>query len=112
MNGSLPAELGSLTLLTKLNLGGNYLSGAVPPAALEGWRLLQHLDLEVNGFEGSLPGPLCDIMPDLQHLSLRFNRFSGPLRLGNCSQIVSITVANNGCVHKCSNNKPAGCGVN
>lgn len=95
LNGSLPAELGSLMHLNKLNLGGNYLSGAVPPAALAGWRGMQELDLEVNGFEGPLPVVLCDIMTDLQHLSLSSNRFSGPLRLGNCSQLVTINLAFN-----------------
>lgn len=92
LRGGLPPELGALSRLVAVNLGGNSFSGTVPMALLSRWPVMQELHLEANQFEGSLNGELCDAMPHLGYLGLRGNRFEGPLRLSNCYNLTALFV--------------------
>ncbi|GEM_PF-1824078 len=86
----LPAALGNLTRLQWLNLKENQLSGP-PPAALGSLNALQALGLADNRFSGPLPGWL-PALSRLQRLYLSGNQFSGPLpgwldQLANLEQL-------------------------
>ncbi|MBE2234386.1 MAG: hypothetical protein IAE85_12915, partial [Anaerolinea sp.] len=75
--GPLPASLGNLAQLQWLNLKENQLDGA-PPAALGTLPALQALELADNQLSGPLPAWL-SALPRVQRLYLSGNRFSGPL---------------------------------
>ncbi|KAL6195210.1 hypothetical protein ACLB2K_030830 [Fragaria x ananassa] len=78
LNGQLPHSIGSLTELTKLNLGKNQLSGSLPAEILSCTKL-QLLDLGNNGFSGKIPKQLGQI-PSLEiSLNLSCNLFSGEI---------------------------------
>jgi len=64
--GTLPPSLSSLTALESLRLGGNALSGAVPPLRAPS---LTNLSLDGNAFT-SLPRDFPRGMPALRHLSM------------------------------------------
>ena len=58
LTGSVPTQLGSLTALTRLDLGDNKLTGAIP-TQLGSLTALTNLALSVgNAFTGCIPGPL------------------------------------------------------
>uniref|UniRef100_A0A453HDK0 Protein kinase domain-containing protein n=1 Tax=Aegilops tauschii subsp. strangulata TaxID=200361 RepID=A0A453HDK0_AEGTS len=96
LSGHLPPELGSLSLLRRLNLHGNRLSGAVPPA-LSNATSLRSVFLYDNNLTGAFPASLCDL-PRLQNLDLSKNALAGPLppALGRCRQLQRLLLANNG----------------
>ena len=82
LSGPLPAELGSLTSLTTLDLSDNQLSGTIPD--LSSLTQLQNLYLGDNQLSGTIPDWLGSLT-GLQKLSLRDNRLTGtiPAELGN-----------------------------
>ncbi|KAF7101987.1 hypothetical protein CFC21_103184 [Triticum aestivum] len=96
LSGHLPPELGSLSLLRRLNLHGNRLSGAVPPA-LSNATSLRSVFLYDNNLTGAFPASLCDL-PRLQNLDLSKNSLAGPLppALGRCRQLQRLLLSNNG----------------
>ena len=57
LRGEIPAELGSLSNLTELNLGDNNLSGEIP-AELGSLSNLSKLRLENNELSGEIPAEL------------------------------------------------------
>jgi Leucine-rich repeat (LRR) protein len=73
LNGTLP-DLSALTQLTKLDLGDNQLTGALP-AALNNLTNLQVLDLGANFFAGTLPD--LSGLVNLTQLDLSTNLFDG-----------------------------------
>ncbi|XP_030465123.2 leucine-rich repeat extensin-like protein 6 [Syzygium oleosum] len=77
LQGTLAAELASLTDLTLLHLNSNRLSGSVP-SSFTGLTSLQELDLSNNRLSGTFPSSLLS-MPSLLYLDLRYNSFSGPI---------------------------------
>lgn len=86
----LPASLGNLTQLQWLNLKENRLAGPLP-AALAGLRNLQALELADNQLSGPLPDWM-RTLPRLQRLYLSGNQFGGPLpawlgELGSLEQL-------------------------
>ena len=77
LNGSIPAELGSLSNLTVLRLDRNELSGSIP-AELGGLSNLTKLVLHNNQLSGSIPVELGNLS-NLTDLELDHNELSGPL---------------------------------
>ncbi|EPS64725.1 hypothetical protein M569_10053, partial [Genlisea aurea] len=75
LTGSI-SGIGSLTELTKINIGNNQFSGRIPPEIANCSRL-QMLDLGNNGFSGDVPKELGQL-PSLEiSLNLSCNRFTG-----------------------------------
>ncbi|PPD79039.1 hypothetical protein GOBAR_DD24044 [Gossypium barbadense] len=77
IRGSIPSEIGNLSHLINLELGGNKLIGQIPTTVggLEEW---QSLSLEDNKLEGSIPPELCHLNK-LAFLFLTNNKLSGPI---------------------------------
>ena len=87
LRGELPAELGGLKQLIRLNLSNNDILGDIPPelGRLSG---LRELILSGNAISGRLPGSLGDLR-NLELLYLIDNRLSGeiPASLGRLSRL-------------------------
>ena len=79
LTGSIPAELGNLTLLDGLGLAGNNLTGPIP-AELGNLTLLVVLNLDRNNLTGSIPAELGNLTL-LAFLFLFSNGLSGPVPL-------------------------------
>ena len=80
LTGSLPAKIGELTHLRKLNLLSNGLTGSIP-AAVGNLTQLRRLDLSYNNLSGSLPATLGSLTL-LGLLNLAYaGDFAGPLPL-------------------------------
>ena len=82
MSGEIPAELGNLRNLYRLDLAGNQLSGEIP-SELGNLLYLQRLDLANNQLSGEIPAELGNLL-NLYRLDLADNRLSGeiPVELG------------------------------
>ncbi|KAF3638549.1 putative LRR receptor-like serine/threonine-protein kinase [Capsicum annuum] len=96
LTGSLSPSVGSLTELTKLNLGKNQLSGRIP-AEVVSCSKLQLLDLGYNGFSGDIPKELGQI-PSLEiSLNLSCNQFTGviPSEFSGLSKLGNLDLSHN-----------------
>ena len=95
LTGTIPAEIGALDGLTKLDLSGNEICGQLPP---EMGRLtsLAELHLNHNCLEGPLPAELGDLA-SLTHLYLQKNYFAGevPSTLANLTNLVYLCLNSN-----------------
>jgi len=91
----LPASMGSLAQLQWLNLKENQLAGPLP-GTLASLRHLQALELADNRLSGPLPDWLRSL-PRLQHLYLSGNRFSGavPGWLGELANLEQLWLGYN-----------------
>ncbi|KAI4323202.1 hypothetical protein L6164_022828 [Bauhinia variegata] len=88
--GEIPDELWTLTYLTSLNLGQNYLTGSLPPA-IGSLTRLQYMGLGINALSGELPKELGNLT-ELISLVFASNRFSGslPSELGNLEKLEQL----------------------
>ncbi|TYI96179.1 hypothetical protein E1A91_D01G053000v1 [Gossypium mustelinum] len=77
IRGSIPSEIGNLSHLISLELGGNKLIGQIP-TTVGGLEELQSLSLKDNKLEGSIPTELCHLNK-LAFLFLTNNKLSGPI---------------------------------
>ena len=95
LSGEMPAELGNLLSLERLDLGGNQLSGEMP-AALGSLLNLQRLDLSDNRLSGEIPAELGNLL-NLYRLELDGNRLSGeiPAELGSLPNLEYLFLADN-----------------
>ncbi len=88
LNGTLPADLGTLTSLETLDLSDNTLSGTIPNlGALVG---LTSLDLSDNQLSGTIPN--LGALVGLTTLKLGDNQLSGPIP--DLSALTSLTTLN------------------
>ncbi|XP_052485378.1 receptor kinase-like protein Xa21 [Gossypium raimondii] len=77
IRGSIPNEIGNLSHLISIDLGGNKLIGQIP-TTIGGLEELQSLSLKDNKLEGSIPSQLCHLNK-LAFLFLTNNKLSGPI---------------------------------
>lgn len=93
LTGAIPAELGSLGALRYLDLTFNQLSGSIP-SQLGGLTSLEYLYLSFNNnLNGTIPPALGDLS-NLQVLDLARNTLSGsiPPQLGNLSNLRELSL--------------------
>ncbi len=95
LSGAIPPELGQLSELQRLEFDGNQLSGAIPPE-LGHLSQLQGLWLQGNQLSGAIP-PELGHLSQLQRLELGDNQLGGtiPLELGQLSQLYSLDLNSN-----------------
>ena len=102
VKGTIPPQIGNLTMLEELTLEGNdLLSGQIPPE-LGKLTMLRTLDLSNNSLSGPIPPELGDLTM-LRTLDLSNNSLSGPIppELGNLTMLRTLRLSNNelsGCV--------------
>ncbi|XP_078153755.1 uncharacterized protein LOC144548907 isoform X2 [Carex rostrata] len=119
LNGEIPAEIGNITALQKLDLNTNQLSGHLPDSISQLTYLdlfsvfsnnltgtiapdfgrngkLVNVDISYNSFYGELPRDLCKEFT-LEHLITVFNNFTGmlPSCLKNCSGLTRVRLEHN-----------------
>ena len=119
LEGGIPAELGRITELERLDLAHNRLTGSIP-AALATLADLEVLDLSHNELSGAIPGELGNLaevetldlagnslaggiphalanLADLEVLDLRYNELSGPIprELGALSDLQTLYLSGN-----------------
>ena len=93
LTGALPLELGTLSHLRWLEIGGNRgLTGAIP-ASLGRLGNLEWLALDHNALSGPIPTELGNLTP-LRSLTLSSNALSGriPIELGNLTRLTSLNL--------------------
>lgn len=95
LDGALPAGLGRLTALGKLNFSANDLSGRIP-AALGQLTALTHLRLSDNDLSGAIPAELGQLT-GLVNLELADNDLGGaiPAALGRLTSLVVLELGGN-----------------
>ena len=95
LTGIVPSELGSLTNLRHLSLGGNQLTGGIP-TVLGNLSNLQSLALYNNQLTGAIPVELGNLS-NLQSLALYSNQLTGaiPVELGNLSNLRDLWLPSN-----------------
>ncbi|KAG4203760.1 hypothetical protein ERO13_A04G004600v2 [Gossypium hirsutum] len=96
LTGQLSHSIGSLSELTKLNLGKNRLAGQIP-AEISSCSKLQLVNLGDNGFFGELPKELGQI-PALEiSLNLSWNRFLGkiPSEFSGLTKLAILDLSHN-----------------
>ena len=96
LTGTIPSELGNLSNLQMLWLGGNQLRGGIPPE-FGGLSKLEWLSLGGNQFTGGIPKELGSLS-NLQSLWLGENQLTGeiPKELGNLSNLEWLALYRNG----------------
>ena len=93
--GPIPAELGVLSALKRLELALNQLSGPIPPE-LGNLSALEELWIYENELSGPIP-PELRSLANLEWLTLSNNRLSGPIppELGNLSALEILNLGDN-----------------
>ena len=95
LSGTVPAELGQLSMLTYLNLRSNNLTGEIP-SSLGSLSRLGVLNLHSNELTGTIPWQLGNLR-SLRELWLHANDLTGsiPWQLGNLSNLEKMKLRNN-----------------
>ena len=95
LTGEIPKELGGLTNLLDLDLGGNQLTGEIP-TELGSLANLRWLYLYNNQLAGEIPTELGNLA-NLQQLSLWGNQLTGeiPAELGNLANLQALNLGGN-----------------
>ena len=95
LNGSLPAELGDLTELQRLDLRENQLTGEIP-ASIGKLSNLEVLNLGSNQLTGEIP-PTLGNLKKLRELWLGYNQLTGgmPDSLGNLTNLEILGLRSN-----------------
>ena len=100
LTGEIPTELGNLSSLETLLLGTNSLTGGIPKE-LGTLSKLEALNLNSNQLTGEIPAELGNLT-SLETLLLDANRLSGeiPAELGGLSNLTSLEIVFNGLTGK------------
>ncbi|KAM6570474.1 hypothetical protein CsatB_018459 [Cannabis sativa] len=95
VGGQIPEELWTLTYLSYLNLGYNFLTGSLSPS-IGNLTNLQYLGLSMNALSGEVPKEL-GLLSQLSSLYFLSNNFSGPLppELGNLTKLEIFYASDN-----------------
>lgn len=95
MSGEIPPEIGQLSHLEKLDLGGNMLGGSLPDEICNLVNL-KYLNIGINAFTGTFPQNIGNLR-NLEHLSIDKNHFSGaiPRGIANLSKISYLQITDN-----------------
>ncbi len=95
LSGSIPPEMGDLSVLVELLLTGNQLTGPIPPE-LARLTNLTTLDLSCNQLTRSIPPELGEVHK-LQGLNLAYNSLSGqiPPQLGDIASLTKLNLSGN-----------------
>ncbi|KAJ1396692.1 Serine/threonine-protein kinase, active site [Sesbania bispinosa] len=95
INGVIPLEIGNISNLIYLSLGGNDLTGPMP-STIKRLQNLQYLDLGYNGLQGSIVNELCEIR-SLSELNLTNNKLSGelPTCIRNMTSLRKVYIGSN-----------------
>ena len=95
LTGTIPASLGGLADLHRLELDRNELTGSIP-AELGQLSKLHHLYLQRNGLTGSIPADLGEL-DNLRYMQLYNNGLTGriPTELGNMDNLQELYLDNN-----------------
>ena len=93
--GTIPSQLGYMTMLTQLDLDINSLTGTIP-TQLESMSSMQQLYFSDNNLTGTIPTQLAH-MTMIQYLYLDSNNLIGiiPTQLGSLSSIQQLYLCNN-----------------
>ena len=102
LHGKIPAELGNLANLTRLEIAGTYEVSGEIPSELGNLANLRVLILAENGLTGEIPHELGNLA-NLRRLNLAENALSGaiPSELGNLANLEYLSLAENqltGCI--------------
>ncbi|KAG0467115.1 hypothetical protein HPP92_018695 [Vanilla planifolia] len=86
---------GNLTMLLKLSIADNNLTGTLP-GNLKDFKSLKFLDISNNGFSGEIPSDIGKLQ-SIQNLSLAWNNFSGPLpdSIGDLASLRLVDMSHN-----------------
>ncbi|CAN6553701.1 unnamed protein product [Malus baccata var. baccata] len=87
LEGEIPEEISSLTLLHNLNLSMNQLRRSIP-SKIGNLLLLEALDLSINHLSGEIPQSI-SLPTFLSHLNLSYNNLTGRIPSGN--QLQTLT---------------------
>ncbi|KAJ1389707.1 Serine/threonine-protein kinase, active site [Sesbania bispinosa] len=95
LSGTIPSELGNLTFLIELDIGGNSFHGELPQQLVH-LRRLKSLNLSYNEFSGDVPTWIGGLS-SLQHLYLRNNKFGGfiPKSFSNLTMLEILALDHN-----------------
>ena len=95
LSGNIPSEIGSLTMLERLNLADNHLTGAIP-AEIGNLTNLNYLSLYKNNLSGNIPSVLGNLV-NLKILWLDINELHGsiPNTIGNLINLQNLGMSNN-----------------
>ena len=95
LTGAVPTQLGALTKLTRLDLGDNKLTGVIP-TQLGALTALTSLDLSDNSLTGAVPAGLGSLTA-LTQLDLGDNKLTGaiPTQLGSLTALTSLDLSDN-----------------
>jgi serine/threonine protein kinase len=95
LTGTIPAEIGNLTTLLKVDLSHNSLSGCLPES-LSQMADLVYFDVSNNALTGSLPASFADLI-SLQYLSLYSNGLGGtvPAFVGSLTNLDTLYLHSN-----------------
>ncbi|CAK9149417.1 unnamed protein product [Ilex paraguariensis] len=96
-SGSIPDSLGHLGNLTVIALGGNRLSGVIPPSIFNLSSLTGFDVIHNEHLHGSFPFDIGITLPNLRFLGLGSNQFTGsiPNSIANASNLEVFTVSFN-----------------